>query len=730
MARAFSKYEAQWISDDHTSLMNDLRGIINKREEFKRGIVSAAGNLIDSEVNKILAGISVDELNRDGVGLRIKSLKDAGFNTIADVFKATNVQLSNVNGISPDGAGIIKNISRGFVNQVRDGVRIRLSVDNKTPEATALVCFLYKYIKINPIYDETVSLLDVYMTSVYEALEKLEPSKGTLKWLFTSKAGKTDAEGAYLLLQDMMRGDYGIRGKELQLRSRYVLETANDFTAWTDFQSDSIRYFTVLEELCPGMLGSAGDVYGLTEELAEEVKEEAVTLDGLKCTLRRYQEWGVKYILNRKRVLLGDEMGLGKTVQAIAAMVCLKNTGATHFAVVCPASVLENWCREIVKHSELSVIKVHGAGRGEALTKWITEGGVAVTTYEQAGHFELEPSFKFDMIVVDEAHYIKNPAAARTRNVKEMCLHTERILMMTGTALENRVDEMISLIDILQPEVATSVKTMAFMSNAPQFRNSVAPVYYRRKRDQVLAELPDLIENMEWCSMNSHEEDAYYKTLWDGNLMTVRRVSWNVEDLQYSTKAQRLKEIVEEAREDDRKIIVFSFFLNTLERICGFLGDACMPMIYGAVPPARRQEIIDEFDKAPAGSVLPAQINTAGTGLNIQAASVVVICEPQYKPSTESQAISRAYRMGQARNVLVYRLMSDDTVDERILEILTRKQAEFDAFADKSVAGEETIGLDDSAMGDIIKGEIERIRVLKGEDVLEKAKNTQIYGLN
>ena len=82
--------------------------------------------------------------------------------------------------------------------------------------------------------------------------------------------------------------------------------------------------------------------------------------------------------------------------------------------------------------------------------------------------------------------------------------------------------------------------------------------------------------------------------------------------------------------------------------------------------------------------------------------------------------------MGQARNVLVYRLMSDDTVDERILEILTRKQAEFDAFADRSVAGEESIGLDESAMGDIIKAEIERIRVLKGENAFEKAKNTEI----
>jgi SNF2 family DNA or RNA helicase len=285
---------------------------------------------------------------------------------------------------------------------------------------------------------------------------------------------------------------------------------------------------------------------------------------------------------------------------------------------------------------------------------------------------------------------------------------------------------MIALMDILQPEVANSVRTMAFMSNAPQFRKKAAPVYYRRKREQVLAELPDLIENMEWCQMNAREEEVYIRTLWSGNLMAVRRVSWNVDDLQYSTKAQRLKEIVEEARDDDRKVIVFSFFLDTLGKVCQLLGDACVEPINGSVPPARRQEIIDEFDSAPAGSVLPAQIMSGGTGLNIQSASVVVICEPQYKPSTENQAISRAYRMGQARNVLVYRLMSDDTVDERILEILTRKQAEFDAFADRSVAGDDTIELDDGAMGDIIKGEIERIKALKGSSVFEKAKNAQI----
>ena len=99
------------------------------------------------------------------------------------------------------------------------------------------------------------------------------------------------------------------------------------------------------------------------------------------------------------------------------------------------------------------------------------------------------------MLVVDEAHYIKNPSAARSKNVVQIAEHADRMLFMTGTALENRVDEMIALINILRPEIASSVRSRAFMAAAPQFRERIAPVYYRRKRKQVLTELPELIEN-------------------------------------------------------------------------------------------------------------------------------------------------------------------------------------------------------------------------------------------
>ena len=120
--------------------------------------------------------------------------------------------------------------------------------------------------------------------------------------------------------------------------------------------------------------------------------------------------------------------------------------------------------------------------------------------------------------------------------------------------------------------------------------------------------------------------------------------------------------------------------------------------------------MIDAFEQAPAGAVLTAQIQSGGTGLNIQCASVVILCEPQFKPSIENQAISRAYRMGQSRNVLVYRLLCENTVDEKIMDMLKEKQAVFDAFADKSTIAEETMELDEKTFGEIMREEAERIK--------------------
>jgi SNF2 family DNA or RNA helicase len=708
MARPFSSKDIDELILKHKELLVKLNDGKNYSGKCLLQIKASSENLLTQEVLKVLKNIPIDEINREKKGFRIKSLRDYGFNTIADISTASVHTIASVHGISQDAAYSIKGAVNEIVSQARQGVKIKISQDNKTEKSTELIATISRYQKSLEYVDSCNGLLSNNSVKIGYAIETLKSHKGGIKWLFTSQENKQKAINSFGILNELINGEYNRKAKET-IGLLEIVKRSDSMEEWKNFKENPISFFNVLEKVNPGVLGTDDSMYGLPEDLAREIQEESFFPDGLLCELRRYQEWGVRYTLHQERVLLGDEMGLGKTIQAIATMVSLRNTGGTHFVVVCPASVITNWCREIRKMSLLSVTKIHGSGRAAALRGWIKSGGVAVTTFETTGHFNLEKEFEFALLVVDEAHYIKNSEARRTINVKNICNHTKRLMFMTGTALENKVEEMISLIQILQPKIASQISNMAFMSSAPQFREKVAPVYYRRRRDDVLTELPDLIENKEWCSLLAEEEHVYEQSILSKHYQNSRRVSWSVDDLSKSSKAKRLLEIIEEAESDGRKIIVFSYFLDTIGKIKELLGDKCLNPINGSVTPQRRQEIIDEFDKAPDGTVLAAQIQSGGTGLNIQSASVVILCEPQLKPSIENQAISRAYRMGQTRNVLVYRLLCENTVDEKITQMLDRKQEVFDAFANKSVAAMESMEIDESNLGDIIKEEIDRI---------------------
>lgn len=714
MARPIDKTEAKRLIEKHRSLMEQLAAAEASLDTLRDDVQKSSDALVAKEVLRILKEIPIDEINRDKRGIRIKALREHGYHTIADIAPASVHSIASIHGISEDRAYEIKRIVNDIVSTARQGTKIRLSEDSKTAEATKVVSAISKLRSSESHISECRKLLRSEKENIEYGIEDLLPATGGLKWFFSSSAKKKKAIAAYEALSALINGSYAQKAHE-NLDRLEEIDSTTGSAAWQDFSSNSIRFFNTLEDINPGILGTDDAVYGLPEDLAREIQDQAFFPDGLLCELRRYQEWGVKYALHQEKVLLGDEMGLGKTVQAIATMVSLKNTGATHFMVVCPASVLTNWCREIRKMSKLSVTKIHGSDRYSAVQSWLKTGGVAVTTYETTGHINPNHDFQFSLLVVDEAHYIKNPLAQRTMNVNAISEHAERLLFMTGTALENKVDEMVSLINMLQPKIAASVYGMEFLSSAPQFRERVAPVYYRRKREDVLTELPDLIENREWCTMTHIEEAVYEEAVLGKHYADARRVSWNVENLKDSSKAARMMELISEAAADRRKVIVFSFFLDTIRKVASLVGNQCFGPINGSISPQRRQEIIDEFDKAPAGAVLAAQIQAGGTGLNIQSASVVIICEPQFKPSIENQAISRAYRMGQTRNVLVYRLLCEGTVDEKITSLLESKQAIFDAFADKSVAANESKELDDKTFGNIIKEEIDRINAKRGQ---------------
>lgn len=593
---------------------------------------------------------------------------------------------------------------------MRDGEKIILSADDVNPDSTALIVALARYLCSGDAIRAAQEANDPHAKILADqAVETLGEYRGFVSRLLAFGERKRIGEEAYATLRAMVEGEYGM-GLSHATSVLLGLDNLSPDEAWGGFRANPIRFTNALEVLAPDCVGMADAYFGLPEELAHEVQEECFFPDGLLCDLRRYQEWGVKYILHQGRVLLGDEMGLGKTVQAIAVMVSLRNTGATHFIVVCPASVLSNWSREIRRHSRLSVIELYGTGRERerAAEAWGRMGGVAVTTYETLIRIVV-PEKPVGLLVVDEAHYVKNVEARRSVAVRELAARCERVLFMTGTPIENNVKEMESLIGVLRPDIAAKLLIMDSLPSAPRFRKAVAPVYYRRKREDVLTELPELADMREWCKMGLDETRAYERVALGRQYAAMRRVSWNVDCPEASSKTKRLLELVEEAKAEGRKILVFSFFLDTIRFVADVLGPRAFPPITGSMLAPKRQELIDEYDKAPAGTVLVAQIQAGGTGLNIQSASVVIICEPQLKPSIENQAISRAYRMGQARNVLVYHLLCEDSIDERIVDLLDKKQHIFDEFADKSEAAAQSAEIDERSLGDLIEEEIERI---------------------
>lgn len=734
-----------------------------------------------------LKTIPVDELNARKAGIRINLLKDAGYTDMYSICTTSQQTLASVYGIGDVMAAKAKEIGNAVATEVCNSVKLKISTDHKTEEYSRLVASVAEHMRAKEIFPKSEQVLSMLPQNMDAELDKLKCAKSGLKWFFAKDSKKSEANDAFARLKasadaiDASNLLIQINGTGLVNGSVSGTPSATGATAasvlglrpitiaeaWEDFASRPVEYYSVLEEIAPDRFDSSEDGYGLSDEIRESVEKTPVDLTGLKCTLRGYQIWGVKYILRQKRVLLGDEMGLGKTIQALAAMVSLRNgvpddsapvaapaapmatpeaapaaaqmqpetnpvpmtapapvtdpaqapapapaeekkePKITHFLVICPASVIVNWCREVEAKSDLKSYNMHDSQRNSAFAAWVENGGVAVTNFESLeNRFSVPEDFPIDMIIVDEAHYIKNIAAKRSQNVLRLCDHTDRILFMTGTPLENRVEEMVGLMDHLQHDVAQDAKSVSVTAYADDFKRKISPVYYRRRRNDVLSELPELTDIKEWCDMTPEDERAYEDDVLTGSFMDVRRVSWRNEDyMNTSAKVQRLKEIVEDASEDARKVLVFSFFLDTLEKVKTVFGDACVGVINGAVPVEERQNIVDAFEAAPAGSVLAAQIQSGGTGLNIQSASVVVLCEPQYKPSTENQAIGRAHRMGQTRDVMVHRLLCPNTVDEKMLDLVEAKQAEFDTFADESSAAERDASLEQAGV-DVNEGVI------------------------
>ncbi|MCQ9351794.1 DEAD/DEAH box helicase [Corynebacterium sp. 153RC1] len=431
--------------------------------------------------------------------------------------------------------------------------------------------------------------------------------------------------------------------------------------------------------------------------------------------LRGYQLFGAKFSVVQRRVLLGDEMGLGKTLQAIAAAAHVSaglqaRAEVARVLVVVPASLLLNWKRELAKFSLMSTFVAHGAVREAAVHAWRREGGVLVTTFDTLKTLDVgQPQ----MVIVDEAHMVKNPAAQRTVAVRGVLAGAEYALMMTGTPLENRREEFATLVSFLDEQVG---KEAARQVAPSEFRKAISPVYLRRNQVDVLDELPQKVENEEWVELNAADQQRYFEAIRQGAWMAARRAAIVADGSQNSAptsaKLERIRELVDEAHEDGKNVLIFSYFRDVLDLLAREFQAVSVGTIDGSVPPARRQEYVDALGKA--GHVLLAQITAGGVGLNIQQASVVIFTEVQVKPSLEDQAVARAHRMGQMEVVQVHRIIGDDTVDERLLEVTAEKRAVFDEFARLANSAQVSDAKDVSEIKiaqEIIKAERERLRI-------------------
>ncbi|WP_318036848.1 DEAD/DEAH box helicase [Streptomyces caniscabiei] len=666
---------------------------LQREDQFRTAVNGAGGAVRQEETRKLVAEMPVERLKDATSGqLRIAALIDAGIRNVQQVLDHKS-RIRSLPGVGETTAKRMIGAARTIWQTTLDEMPVRIDIKNRSRGTTKLLKAMRAWDTARSIRSATADLA---------AADAVRPLLRSL-----------DPKASHVALVPQARSVAELRTALAAVERRGAMLKGGADTVggdpWDDFIARPADYYAMLAEL--GFLAddtekSHGD---LPTEIVEAVRELKLDTSHLKVSLRGYQSFGARFAIVQRKVIIGDEMGLGKTVESLAVLAHLRAKGSSHFLVVCPAAVVTNWVREVQAKSDLRAYRLHGPGRDDALKSWVRNGGVAVTTYDILGWLEgrIPERARPACLVFDEAHYIKNPGTQRTRRSTALINSLERTILLTGTPLENRIEEFRNLVGYLRPDLSISASEIA----PRQFRRQVAPAYLRRNQEDVLTELPERFDVDEWMPMSSADEQHYRAAVTEGNFMAMRQAALRAGAK--SEKMRRLIDIVQEAEDNERKVLVFSYFRDVLDEVASVLPGKVFGPLTGSVPAAKRQSMVDEFSQARHGAVLVAQIVAGGVGLNIQSASVVVICEPQLKPTTEWQAIDRSHRMGQLEVVQVHRLLSEEGVDQRIIEILTRKNQIFTEFARVSETADsapEAFDITDAELArEIVAAERERL---------------------
>jgi SNF2 family DNA or RNA helicase/uncharacterized Zn finger protein len=452
--------------------------------------------------------------------------------------------------------------------------------------------------------------------------------------------------------------------------------------------------------------------------------------DTLGAPLRPYQERGYNWIcsllLSGFGCILADDMGLGKTIQSIAVLLRLQTEGllADRCLIVAPAALLENWERELSRFAPtLQVSRYHGPGR-----RLHDESDIFLTTYQTAARDEEKLTTRtFSLLIADEAHLMKNADTRGAKTLKH--LRSRCRIALSGTPVENRLEDMRSLFDFILPGYLGTqaefkntyrmpIEVLRRKDKAETLRKITAPFLLRRlKTDKtIIADLPDKITINEYATLEKEQAALYETIVADtveksekledsaqrpalvlGLLTALKQICdhprvYDEESpaaSKLSGKAMLLVTLLQEILANREKALVFSQYVKTLDCLRTIiekeLGEAAL-MYHGSLTQKKRADVIDQFQNDPGIRLLLVSLKAGGLGLNLTAASRVIHYDLWYNPAVENQATDRAFRIGQNRNVFVHRFITKNSFEEKIDKMLTDKRE----LADMSVSSGES----------------------------------------
>ena len=451
-----------------------------------------------------------------------------------------------------------------------------------------------------------------------------------------------------------------------------------------------------------------------------EATLECPPLGTLEGVLRPYQKTGVAWLhflrTNGFGGILADEMGLGKTLQTLAFLrfVRQQSTGGAPMLIVCPTSLVFNWVAEVKKFTpELKVLALHGPDRHGRFDQ-IAASDVVVTSYALIRRdAERYRGLEFDTTVLDEAQHIKNRQTQNAQAVK--AVRSKHRLVLTGTPLENSVLDLWSIFDFLMPGYLGSAKDFRERYELPiakeknaeaqkRLARRLRPFMLRRLKQEVAADLPAKIEQVSYCELTPDQRGVYQQVIEASRkevlaaegeaglaksrmvvlsaLLRLRQICCdlrllkleNVKPTNASGKLDMFAELLEEVIDGGHRVLVFSQFVTMLTLLKERLTEDGIEYCYLDGSTTDRGAVVEKFQTNAAIPVFLISLKAGGTGLNLTGADTVIHFDPWWNPAVEAQATDRAHRLGQTKVVTSYKLITRDTVEEKILILQNRKR--------------------------------------------------------